>query len=72
MLAFATVVAAAIGGADIRGDWVTSDRSAVVRIAPCGSGMCGTVVRVLARGPAIPQTDVNNPIGPAGRVRWLA
>lgn len=61
MLAFVAVVAVAIGGADISGDWVTSDRSAVVRIARCGGGMCGTVVRVLARAPGIPQTDVNNP-----------
>jgi uncharacterized protein (DUF2147 family) len=61
LLTYAVVVAAAIGGADISGDWVTSDRSAVVRIAPCGSAMCGTVVRVVARGPGIPQTDIKNP-----------
>lgn len=61
MLSFATVVAAAIGGADINGDWITSDRSALVRIAPCGRAMCGTVVRVLARGPGVPRTDINNP-----------
>jgi uncharacterized protein (DUF2147 family) len=58
LLAFASVVNSA---PDITGDWVTADRNAVVRIAACGIQRCGAVVRVLARGPAVPQTDVNNP-----------
>jgi len=41
------------------GDWVNGDRSAVIRIAPCGGRLCGRVVRVLARG--APATDVHNP-----------
>jgi uncharacterized protein (DUF2147 family) len=41
------------------GDWVTADRSALVRIGPCGATLCGRVVRVLARG--VPTTDVHNP-----------
>jgi|SRR5437868_671812 len=45
--------------AAVTGDWVNQDRSALVRIAPCGPLLCGTVVRVLARG--APKTDVNNP-----------
>ena len=41
------------------GDWITADRSAVVRIGPCGASLCGRIARVLARG--APTTDVNNP-----------
>jgi uncharacterized protein (DUF2147 family) len=41
------------------GDWVTADRSAVVRIGRCGATLCGRIVRVLARG--APRNDVNNP-----------
>jgi uncharacterized protein (DUF2147 family) len=40
------------------GDWVTNDRTAVVRIAPCGGSLCGRIARVIARG--APTTDVNN------------
>jgi uncharacterized protein (DUF2147 family) len=43
------------------GDWITADRGALVRIAPCGPKLCGTISRVLARGPKVPSADVNNP-----------
>ena len=43
----------------LAGDWVTADRSAVVRIAPCGGSLCGRIVRVLASG--VPTTDAHNP-----------
>ena len=43
----------------LAGEWVTADRSAVVRIAPCGRNMCGRIVRVLAQG--VPSADVHNP-----------
>jgi uncharacterized protein (DUF2147 family) len=43
----------------LTGDWVNADRTAIVRIAPCGSGLCGRIVRVLARG--VPATDAHNP-----------
>jgi uncharacterized protein (DUF2147 family) len=46
--------------AAVTGDWINQDRTALVRIAPCGTQLCGTVVRVLARGPKVPRTDVNN------------
>lgn len=59
IMMFAALAAAAAPA--IEGDWVTADRSAVVRIAPCGSRLCGTVVRILARAPNVPRTDVNNP-----------
>ena len=41
------------------GDWVTADRTALVRVAPCGATLCGRIVRVLARG--VPTTDAHNP-----------
>ena len=53
-------LALAAASPGLTGDWVTDDRSAVVRIAPCGAKLCGRVVRVLARG--TPATDVHNPI----------
>ena len=43
----------------LAGDWVNADRSAVIRIARCGGGLCGRIVRVLARG--VPTTDAHNP-----------
>ena len=45
----------------IEGDWVTADRAALVRIGPCGPTLCGTISGILARGPNVPKTDVNNP-----------
>jgi uncharacterized protein (DUF2147 family) len=56
----ALLLAAASQGA-VEGDWLTADRNAIVRIAPCGPHLCGTIARVLARGPKVPRTDVNNP-----------
>lgn len=43
----------------LAGTWVNEDRSAVVRLEPCGGGLCGRIVRVLARN--APRVDVNNP-----------
>jgi len=62
--AIASLVAlAAAAGAPsgIEGYWVTADRAALVRIAPCGPRLCGTISRVLRRGPNVPVNDVNNP-----------
>ena len=61
MLAFLAFAAAANSPPDITGDWVTADGTAIVRIASCGIQKCGIVIRILAKGPAVPQTDVNNP-----------
>lgn len=61
MLALLAFASLANSAPNITGDWVTADRNAVVRITSCGIQKCGTVVRVLARGPAVPQADVNNP-----------
>jgi uncharacterized protein (DUF2147 family) len=57
----ATLLAAGTAPVGIDGDWVTADRHAIVRIAPCGADLCGTVVRVLVHGPNVPTTDVENP-----------
>jgi len=54
------LLAFAASAATVTGDWVNQDRSALVRVAPCGQQLCGTVVRVLARGPNVPTTDVHN------------
>jgi len=61
MLAFMAFASATTGAPDISGDWITADRDAVVRIASCGNQKCGTIIRVLAHGAAVPQTDANNP-----------
>lgn len=52
----------------IAGDWLTDDKSAIIRIAPCGGKLCGTILRVLDR--AAPPNDANNP-DPALRKRPL-
>ena len=61
MLALIALASAVNSAPDITGDWVTADRNAVVRIETCGVQTCGTVIRVLAHGSTVPQTDVNNP-----------
>lgn len=52
---------AAAAAPSVAGAWRTEDGSAVVEIAPCGEQMCGRIARVLASGPNVPRTDVNNP-----------
>lgn len=54
----------------IEGLWLTDDGKAVVRIEPCGERKCGRIARVLATGPSVPTTDVNNP-DPSRRNRPL-
>ena len=63
-----TLAIAATQPATLAGDWLTDDRSAVVRIGPCGATLCGRVLRVLVRG--APANDVNNP-DPAARRRSI-
>jgi uncharacterized protein (DUF2147 family) len=55
------LAALAIGASAPEGTFVTEDGSALVRIEPCGSSLCGTVARILSKGPGIPVTDVHNP-----------
>lgn len=59
----------------ITGRWITSDRAALVEVAPCrdnggGPGLCGRIARVLKADPTKPQRDVNNP-DPALRTRAI-
>jgi len=42
---------------DPRGDWMVSDGTAIIRIAPCGAALCGNVVWTKDSG----GTDENNP-----------
>lgn len=51
--------ASAASAQSIVGDWLTDDKSAIIRIAPCGGKLCGTILRVL--DPAAPPNDANNP-----------
>lgn len=56
---------------DPSGTWLTEDRRAQIRIAPCGNDRCGTIAQVTEPvDPATkaPRTDVNNP-DPALRTR---
>jgi uncharacterized protein (DUF2147 family) len=46
------------------GTWKANDGEAAVRVAPCGDGVCGTIVALSEpNDPATgrPKTDVNNP-----------
>ncbi len=56
-----TPLSAAAAAPAVAGRWLTDDGSAVVEIAACGQQMCGRIARVLATGPDVPRTDVNNP-----------
>lgn len=62
---------AAVPAPDITGSWVTDDGKGLVRIEPCGTKLCGRIVRVLDTDPAVPKTDVQNP-DPRLRTRPLA
>ena len=57
----ATAAAAADTPAGVEGLWLTGDHKGVVRIAPCGELLCGTVDQVLVKDPGAPTTDINNP-----------
>lgn len=61
LAAFAISATAASASAPVAGLWLTDDHKGVVRIGPCGSHVCGWIVRVLAQGPNVPTRDVNNP-----------
>ena len=69
-LLLAPLSPAAAAAPSVAGLWRTEDGSALVEIAPCGQQMCGHVTRVLASGPDVPRTDVNNS-DPSRRTRSL-
>jgi uncharacterized protein (DUF2147 family) len=64
-LAFAATLLAAtpVAAAEpITGSWVTAARDGVVRIAPCGKSLCGTLARFLVTPPGgADQRDIHNP-----------
>ena len=57
LLPFALMLAA-VPAPGLTGDWVTPDRSAVVRLGRCGATLCGRIVRILAAG--APRNDIHN------------
>jgi uncharacterized protein (DUF2147 family) len=56
-LAFA---APALAGSSIEGLWLNDDHKGLVRIAPCGGKLCGTIARVVDNDPNAPKTDIHN------------
>lgn len=60
-LAALFVSTAAIAATPVTGTWMTEDGKALVRIEPCGSAICGRIVKVLRRAPGAPTTDIANP-----------
>lgn len=61
--------AAAIA-ADVSGNWITQDKSAMIAIGRCGTSMCGSIARILIQRPDVPKTDIRNP-DPAQRGKPL-
>ena len=53
--------ASAASAADVTGNWVTQDRSAIIAIQRCGASLCGTVAKILVQKPNYPKNDVHNP-----------
>jgi uncharacterized protein (DUF2147 family) len=45
----------------VEGLWLNDDKKGLVQIAPCGTKLCGRIVKVLSRDPNAPKTDVHNP-----------
>ena len=54
-------LAATAEAAEVTGNWITQDRSAVVAITRCGAGLCGTVAKILIERPGYSKSDVRNP-----------
>ena len=53
--------AAASAPPSIEGLWLNDDHKGLVRIAPCGHYLCGTIEKVLNKDPSAPKTDIHNP-----------
>lgn len=47
--------------APVTGHWLTEGGKALVEIAPCGTRICGRIVKILKPLPGRPETDFNNP-----------
>lgn len=59
--AMMTVSAPAYAKASVEGKWVTEDKDAIVEIAPCGSSLCGRIVKFLKKPPTPNPKDTENP-----------
>jgi uncharacterized protein (DUF2147 family) len=55
------LAAPALAAPSIEGLWLNDDHKGLVRIAPCGSKMCGTIAKVLDNDSKAPKSDINNP-----------
>lgn len=53
--------AAVAAPASVEGLWLNDDHKGLVRIAPCGRYLCGTIEKVLNKDPHAPKTDIHNP-----------
>ena len=53
---------AAHAAPEVTGNWIIQDRSAVIAIERCGTGLCGRIAKALVTKPNYPKTDVHNPI----------
>jgi uncharacterized protein (DUF2147 family) len=62
VLALALVASPLAAAEPIAGSWITASRDGVVRIAPCGKSVCGTLARFLVTPPGgMDQRDTHNP-----------
>jgi uncharacterized protein (DUF2147 family) len=63
LLAATLLIASSTASAQssIEGLWLNDDHKGLVRIAPCGRYLCGTIARVLNKDPNAPKTDIHNP-----------
>ncbi|MBC2776844.1 DUF2147 domain-containing protein [Parasphingopyxis marina] len=69
-IAALAAAAPAFAQSSITGRWLTEDRRAIIRIAPCGGAICGYIQQVLREMPDADQRDENNP-DPALRSRRI-
>ncbi len=58
MMAVSTPAAAK---APVEGRWVTQDKDAIIEIKPCGTSICGRIIRFLVAPPVRNPKDTNNP-----------
>jgi len=63
---FATVLVllgagTAFAAPEVTGNWIIPDRTALIAIDHCGTGLCGRIAKALVIKPGHPSTDVHNP-----------
>jgi uncharacterized protein (DUF2147 family) len=68
-LALALIISTpALAAPPVTGKWVTTEKDSIVEITPCGTALCGKIIRILRPNPKGPTVDANNP-NPAMRNR---